>query len=204
MSKSSTAKKTGYIIRLVAINIVILILILVVIEGLSSYVLLVRDITTHSLAERRHTKYDPDLGWSNEPSLHIPNMYGPGIYLNTNSQGFRNSRDFDTVAPDGKYRIICSGDSFTLGFGVDDDHTCCQALTSFDPRLESVNMGEGGYGVDQAYLWYKRDGVKLEHHVQLLAIITDDFRRMQSDSFLGYGKPVIDIENGMLLVKNVP
>jgi hypothetical protein len=27
---------------------------------------------------------------------------------------------------------------------------------------------------------------------------------MQSDSFLGYGKPVIDIENGRLVVKNVP
>src|SRR5262249_3191869 len=200
----NTFKTIAYIIRLVATNIAIFSLILVVIEGLASYALLGRDLTTHSLAEGRYTKYDPDLGWVNEPSVHIPNMYGRGVYLNTNSQGFRNSHDFDTAVPNGKYRIICSGDSFTLGFGVDNDHTWCQELTSLDPRLETVNMGEGGYGVDQAYLWYKRDGVKLEHHVHLMAFITDDFHRMQLDSFLGYGKPVIDIENGMLVVKNVP
>ena len=194
----------GYI-RLVAINVVILGLILVVIEGIASYVLLARDImTTHSIAERRHTKYDPDLGWVNEPSVHIPDMYGPGVYLKTNTQGFRNSHDFDTLVPSGKYRIICSGDSFTLGYGVDNDHTWCQLLTSLDLRLESLNMGQGGYGVDQAYLWYKRDASKLESQVHLLAFITADFYRMQSDRFLRYGKPVIDIEKGMLVVKNVP
>jgi len=150
MSKSSAPKTIGYIFRVIAINIVILSMILVVIEGLASYALLARDIMTHPVAERRHTKYDPDLGWVNEPSVHIPNMYGQGVYLKTNSQGFRSNHDFDTVVPNGKYRIICSGDSFTLGYGVDNDHTWRQVLTSLDPRLETVNMGQGGYGVDQA------------------------------------------------------
>lgn len=194
----------GYI-RLIATNIAILSLILVVIEGLASYVLLARNIMkTHSIAERRHTKYDPDLGWVNKPSVDIPNMYGPGVYLKTNSQGFRNSHDFDTVVPKGKYRIICSGDSFTLGYGVDNDHTWCQLLTALDPRLETLNMGQGGYGVDQAYLWYKRDASKFEYQVHLLAFITADFHRMQSDTFTGYGKPAMDVENGTLVVKNVP
>jgi hypothetical protein len=61
-----------------------------------------------------------------------------------------------------------------------------------------------GYGVDQMYLWYKRDGAKFEHQVHLLAFITADFERMQSNMFAKYGKPVIDIENGTLVVKNVP
>jgi hypothetical protein len=65
-------------------------------------------------------------------------------------------------------------------------------------------MGQGGYGVDQAYLWYKRDATKLERQAHLLAFITVDFYRMQSDTLLGYGKPVIVIENGTLVVKNVP
>ena len=107
-------------------------------------------------------------------------------------------------ATGGKARVVCSGDSFTLGYGVDNDHTWCELLSVLDPRLEAVNMGQGGYGVDQAYLWYKRDGVKIEHQIQLLAFITDDFYRMVSDSFSGYGKPVLDVENGMLAVKNVP
>ena len=31
-------------------------------------------------------------------------------------------------------------------------------------------MGQGGYGIDQAYLWYKRDGTKLDHDVQILRL----------------------------------
>jgi hypothetical protein len=208
MSKSSIPKATGYI-RLIAGNVVILGFMLVLVEGIASYALLVLDIMRpHSTAERRHTKYDPDLGWVNEPHIYIPNMYKPrdkpGAYLRTNSQGFRNNHDFDAAVPNGKYRIICSGDSFTLGYGVDNDHTWCQLLEALDPRLETLNMGQGGYGVDQAYLWYKRDASKFEHQVHLLAFITQDFYRMQSDTFRGYGKPVIDVENTTLVVKNVP
>jgi hypothetical protein len=207
IGKSKTSKMTRYFL-LVTGNIVIFGLILVVVEGIASYMLAVRDImTTYAApesAERRHTKYDPDLGWVNEPSVQIVDMYGSGVYLRTNSQGFRNNHEFDTAVPNGKYRIICSGDSFTLGYGVDNDHTWCQLLTSLDPRFETVNMGQGGYGIDQMYLWYKRDGTKFEHQVHLLAFITADFDRMQSDTFGGYGKPVIDIENRTLVVKNVP
>jgi hypothetical protein len=178
---------------------------LVVVEGLASYALTVRDIVaTYPLAERLHTKYDSELGWVNEKNVDIIDMFGPGIYLRTNSQGFRNNHDFEIAVPDGKYRIVCSGDSFTLGYGVDNDHTWCQLLATFDPRLETLNMGQGGYGVDQMYLWYKRDGAKFEHEVHLLAFITSDFNRMQSDTFLHYGKPLINIENGKLVVKNVP
>jgi len=65
-------------------------------------------------------------------------------------------------------------------------------------------MGQGGYGVDQAYLWYKHDAAKFGHQIHLFAFITDDFYRMQSNRVVGYGKPTIDIENGTLMVKNVP
>jgi lysophospholipase L1-like esterase len=204
MHKSSTSKSTDYI-RLIALNIVILSLLLVFIEGLASYVLIARDIMrTYPLAERRHIKYDSDLGWANAPSVRIPDLYGSGVHFTTNSQGFRNHHDFETRVPQGKYRIICSGDSFTLGYGVDNDHTWCQLLTSLDTRFETLNMGQGGYGVDQAYLWYKRDASKFEYQVHLLAFITEDFDRMQSDRFLGYSKPLITLENGRLVVNNVP
>ena len=191
--------------RLIAANIAILGLLLVIVEGLASYGLFLRSVmTTNTIAERRHTKYDADLGWVNEPNVYIPDMYGPGVYLRTNAQGFRNNHDINTTVPDGKARVICSGDSFTLGYGVDNAHTWCELLSLQEPRLETVNMGQGGYGVDQAYLWYKRDAAKIEHQLQLLAFITGDFFRMLLDSAMGYPKPVLDVENGTLLVKNVP
>jgi hypothetical protein len=178
---------------------------LIAIEGLSSVVYLaVRLYRDRAIAEREHTRYDPDLGWINIPRLRLDDMYGPGIYFQTNSQSFRNRVDFPRAVPAGKLRVICSGDSFTLGYGVDNNQTWCQSLASLDRRLEPANMGQGGYGVDQAYLWYRRDGTRLDHQLHLFAFITEDFRRMESDRFLGYGKPLLRLEQGALVTTNVP
>jgi hypothetical protein len=205
IDKSRTHNRKRGIARLIAYNIAVLGLLLVIVEGLASYALLARDIIkTQSVAEQRYTQYDADLGWVSKPNLHIPDMFGPGIYLRTNAQRFRSNHDTTNTVPGGKARIICSGDSYTLGYGVDNAHTWCELLSSLEPRVETVNMGQGGYGVDQAYLWYKRDAVKIEHQVQILAFITNDFDRMQSDSFGGYPKPVPEVENDTLVVKNVP
>ncbi|MFI5181037.1 MAG: hypothetical protein ACHQPI_06580 [Thermoanaerobaculia bacterium] len=180
-------------------------MLLVIGEGLASYFLLVFDLTvTSGPPYRRHIKYDPELGWVNMPNVHIPDQYGRGIYLTTNSAGFRNNREFAARVPDGKYRILCTGDSFTLGVGVDNDHTWCHLLTVLDPRIEAVNMGQPAYGVDQAYLLYKREGSKLDHQAHLFGLITWDIERMQSAQFQGYDKPVIDLKNGTLVIRNVP
>lgn len=204
MDKNISSRHRGWL-RLIIGNIFALLLLLLVIEGAASYLLFARDaMTTVPMAERQHTQYDPGLGWANIPNVNIQDMYGPGISLRTNSQGFRSEHDFDESVPMGKFRIICSGDSFTLGYGVDNENTWCQQLITLDPRLETVNMAQGGYGVDQAYLWYKRDGSAVKHDIQILAFITDDFYRMQRSNFLGYSKPVITIEDGTLVVRNTP
>ncbi len=193
------------LLRIIVINVLVLGLMLVVIEGLTSMFLFVYDVAMTSLPpELNHTRYDPDLGWVNIPNVHVTNLYGPNTYLTTNEQGFRNNRTFDIAVPTGAFRIVCSGDSFTLGWGVDDDHAWCERLKSFNPRLETVNMGQGGYGVDQAYLWYKRDGSKLRHQAQILAFITEDFLRMSFDNFWGWAKPVIKEQQGALVITNVP
>ncbi len=202
--------------RLIGVNIIIFCLLLILIEGLASYGLVFRDIITTEqpgftkkeqgdfLAKRQHTKYDAELGWINEPNVYLPNIYGPGVYLRTNAQGFRNDHDINTAVPQGKTRLVCSGDSFTHGYGVDNAHTWCERLSALDQRLETVNMGEDGYGVDQAYLWYKRGAARIDHQIHLFAFITDDFYRTLDDSFLGYAKPRLEIEQGVVVAKNVP
>jgi hypothetical protein len=131
-------------------------------------------------------------------------MYGPGVYLKTNARGFRNNDNVDVKVPAGKVRMICSGDSFTLGYGVDNDRTWCHVLTTLNDRLETVNMGQGGYGVDQAYLWYQRDGQGLDHDIHVFAFITIDFQRMQTDNFQGYGKPMLKLADDDLVPDKVP
>lgn len=201
-----TRVRIGSPLRIVGINLLVLAGLLVAIEGIASYVLVGHRLVRENRvpAERKHTQYDPELGWVNVPNLDIPDMYGPRRRLRTNSQGFRNDHDIAGTVPPGKHRVICSGDSHALGYGVADHHTWCARLAALDPRLETVNMGQGGYGVDQAFLWFRRDARALQHHLHLFTFITTDFQRMQSDTFAGYAKPVLRLEHGALVTANVP
>jgi hypothetical protein len=179
-------------------------------EGTSSLVLLAADVLLHPVTfsrfgnEKANARYDSELGWANQANLFLPDLYGPGIFLRTNAQGFRGDQEVAREAPRDRLRVICSGDSFTFGYGVDDDHTWCHLLGSMDHRFGTVNMGENGYGIDQAYLWYARNGNSLEHAAHVFALITLDFYRIGQPRFFGYGKPMLALENGMLVTRNVP
>ena len=191
--------------KVVLINIAVLVLLFVLVEGAASTTIIAyRIITNRGLSEQFHSRYDETLGWVSLPNVDLPDHYGPGAGLKTNSQAFRNDHDIAREIPPGKTRIICSGDSFTLGFGVSNDQAWCQQLVAIDPRVEAVNMGQGGYGVDQAYLWYMRDGASLDQNLLLFGFITDDFDRMQIERFIGYGKPMLELRGDSIVIANHP
>lgn len=181
---------------------------LVLIEGLASIALTCGELRRDAkapLAERQHTRYDPELGWVSIPDASLLDLYGPGVFLRTNSRGFRGARETTPEVPLGRRRVVCSGDSFTLGYGVDDNQTWCARLGVLLPGVETVNLGQGGYGIDQSYLLFRRELPRLAHDVHLFAFITEDFLRMESKEFLGYGKPVLRLgAGGALEVDNVP
>jgi len=185
-------------------NFVFVIILFLIVEGLSNIINIARSTLFDDLiAERRHTHYDEEIGWINLPNLSIKDMYGSKSFI-TNSMSFRNDKEFSFSIPSNKIRVICSGDSFTMGYGVGNNDVWCKLLESIDNRVETVNLGQGGYGVDQAYLWYKRNSLKLEHDIHIFAFITAYFHRMQSDTFLGYGKPFLVIQDDVLINKNKP
>ncbi len=198
-SRSGWVRATAFVLACAAL--------LFLVEGLASFWLFAEALVAGEpevVAERRHTVYDAGLGWVNEPGFHDPDFYGPGRALSINAQGFRGRADVAPKPAPGRDRVVCSGDSFTLGYGVADADTWCAQLASFLPGLETVNMGQGGYGVGQSYLWYRRDGASLRPRVHLFAFITADFGRMMRESFLGYGKPVVRVRGGELVIENVP
>ena len=194
--------------RAVTSLVVRLALLLVVIEGTASLVgfaLALSEGTTPPERERLHMRFDPDLGWSSVPDTRLENFYGPGRNLTINSQGVRAKRAYTARPPEGKRRALCAGDAYTLGTGVDDDSTWCAQLEQRDPHFETVNLGQGGYGLDQSYLWVRRDGVGFDFDVLLFAFVRDDFTRMEKESYHHYAKPVVRIaSSGELEVRNVP
>ena len=60
----------------------------VLLEGGSSAALFARALASREpeapLARLRHTRYDPDLGWSHQPGVRIDDLYGPGAWLQIN------------------------------------------------------------------------------------------------------------------------
>ena len=156
------------------------------------------------IQERHHTRYDPELGWVNQPNLSDPDLYAPGRGFTSNAQGFRNRYDIPEAVPEGRLRVICCGDSFTIGYGVGDSESWPAQLEALDARIEAVNMGQGGYGADQAWMWYRRDGLPLEHQLLVFAFIGDDFERARRSTFRGYSKPLLRAVDGRIAVGNVP
>lgn len=203
----SATRRSGAPGRLVQLLVVALLCAIAVLlaEGVASAVLFVLNLGEQRIvAERLHTEHDPLLGWINRPDVDLPNLYGPGRGVRTNAQRFRNAATFPAAVEPGRKRWICAGDSFAFGYGVDNDDTWCERLRQLVPGLETVNMGQGGYGVDQAFLWYERDGRALAHDAVLFTFITTDFERMQRTQFMGHPKPRLRIVDGEIVPENVP
>lgn len=194
----SRAVKTVLIIGAVTV------ILFIFVEGTFS-ILWVWDKTKPTFVEHRHTRYDPTLGWAHIPGKTIPNMYGPGNHLTINDQGFRAKRDFDTAVPPGKIRVMCSGDSFTLGVGVGDDDTFCAKLEHLNPAIQAINMGQGGYSLGQIYLHYEKNGRPFDHHLHLVSFVTPDFTRMGFEkAFHWYYRPIVEKKGRRLVAENIP
>lgn len=191
-------------LKIAAINVAVLVGLIIFIEGGISLFLFVRDISVLAWEAAPYTEYDADLGWIAKRSVTIPDFWKKGAGIQTNSQRFRSTHEIASAVPPGKTRVICSGDSFTFGDGVNNAETWCDQLAKRDGRIESVNLGQGGYGTDQAYLRFLRDTKTIAHQVHLFAFIDDDFKRMQSTTFLGIDKPVLVLDDGVLKAGNVP
>jgi GDSL-like Lipase/Acylhydrolase family len=182
---------------------------LVLLEGFASLFLFAYDLafnTRSSASEREaeYTQFDPEIGWISRPDVRVPDLFGPGASLSTDSLGARGSAAVAREVPPGKLRVVCVGDSFTQGYGVGDEATWPSALQALDPRLEVVNLGQRGYGIDQAYLWYLRKADEIEHDVVLLAFIADDWRRVRLARYQGYPKPLLEPGAGAPRVTNSP
>lgn len=108
--------------------------------------------------------YDPDLGWNNRPRTCTPE----GRYC-ANSFGLRADREYVAEQRPGLFRVSMFGDSFVAGFDADfKDSLVPQVESMLKARgldAEVLNFGVGGFGFDQAYLYYNRDGARFDTDV---------------------------------------
>jgi hypothetical protein len=100
------------------------------------------------------------------------------IYLSS-AEGIRGPRlgmSFSGVPA--RHRIAIVGDSFTFGLEVRYEETWGHQLElALGQGYQVLNFGVDGYGVDQAYLRYKRDVLSWHPEIVILGVINDDLRR---------------------------
>ena len=125
---------------------------------------------------------DPRFLYRNEPGVvgyqTAPGEFGYGFTVN--SLGFRGP-EVAVEPPPGALRILCVGDSFTWGSGVEDDETYPAQLARIlseglpEQTVEVVNAGVMSWGVSQYYRWILEEGFDLDPDVIVIAMFHDDW-----------------------------
>lgn len=104
---------------------------------------------------RAHSLLDPELGWCPRPDSRT----GPSRHDWSGSR--IGLRELPRERADGVPRVCAVGGSFTQGAEVQGHETWLARIEALVPELEVANLGVQGYGLDQAYLRFRRDGARL-------------------------------------------
>ncbi len=101
-----------------------------------------------------------------------------------NSEGLRD-RERTVEKPEGVRRVICLGDSTTLGWGIRPEEAYPQVLEdlleSQDDRIEVFNVALGGWSTRQERIAYERIARKYRPDAVLLGICLNDVPELQNN-----------------------
>ena len=125
-------------------------------------------------------KFDPQLG-----DIPTPHQRGrkirPGVFDHTyshNSLGLRGSKEY-TYERQTEHRILFLGDSFTYGFGVNDDQTFAylteKHLLNSHFSVDVMNSGNSGKGTDYELNFFQVLGKKFNPDLVVLCFCANDF-----------------------------
>ena len=95
------------------------------------------------------------------------------VRFDINSHGVRSSREIPYDKPDNTFRVVAFGDSFTMGYGANEDETYLhfleQALkrkTSCD--IEVINLAVSGHGTAEEIIALENEGVRYSPDLVLM------------------------------------
>jgi hypothetical protein len=129
--------------------------------------------------------HDPELGWD------VPGR-------------FRHGAPASVEKPDGVFRVLAIGDSYTYGSQVNADQSYSAYLQGLLPSSQVLNMGVKAYGIDQAVLKFLRHGRAYRADLIVFGVFGGDYERTPL-SFFRFAKPVFQLgANGELVLTHTP
>lgn len=109
------------------------------------------------------TRFDAELGWTTRPGLR-----NETDAITAASQ--RSEREYAPSPPPGVLRVAVFGDSFAYGSEVTTAEAWPSRIEQAHPDLEVLNHGVPGYGHDQAYLRFAREGTAFAPRVVAMGV----------------------------------
>lgn len=118
------------------------------------------------------------VDWVWLPDQHLQSPHG--FPLDINAQGLRDTEDVVSPKPEGVFRVLCVGDSFTFGVENALEHTfpkLLEAILAGRPggaRIEVLNAGISGLNSCQEAGWLEHYGWALEPDVVIVGFVMND------------------------------
>jgi uncharacterized protein DUF5989 len=124
-------------------------------------------------------RFDPDTGWSKEPGVvgHRKTSEFDVTY-HINELGLRGPPMRSPAKAPGVFRVLFLGDSFTLGYTVDEsDHFVEQLASAWraeERNVDVINAGTEAWSTDNEVAWYLKHGAEFQPDLVLLFTYEND------------------------------
>lgn len=139
---------------------------------------------------------DARVGWVKKSGATVTRRTTEGfdVTYELNRFGLRDDADMPERAPQGTFRVLCLGDSFTLGYTVERSDLFVDLLEDWwsdeGRRVDVVNAGTEGYSTDQEVAWLLEHGEALAPDLVLLFPYENDLYWNGQPAYYGAPKPL--------------
>jgi len=123
--------------------------------------------------------YGPFKIRRNVPKAHyVHKSYDGRWEFFINGEGFRSKKEFNYDKPPGTIRIMTLGDSFTIGYEVQQEETYSAILEKYlrskGYTVEVINTGVSGFGTAEELVFFQEEGLKYHPDVVILGYYEND------------------------------
>ncbi len=147
-------------------------------------------------------QFDAATGWSKRPGATAHKSTREyDVTFEINQLGLRDDPMESPAKPPGAFRVVCLGDSFTLGYTVERDNLFVDQLErwwkSENRRVNVINAGTEGYSTDQQAVWVAEHGGSFAPDVVLLFPYDNDIYWNGQQAYNSFDKPRFDAQGAL-------
>ncbi len=123
-------------------------------------------------------EHHPVLGYRFIPGIRARVRHeGGGYLIRCNQSGFRCDHEVTPAKPEGVFRVVLCGDSYTAGEGVSNAFRFGDLLEHRFERTQVLNFGLPGSGTDQQLLAFREFAADIEYDLLVICPLVENIRR---------------------------